>query len=109
MQRLIRKYRSWMDVLDTDKSESFCFMVNGTMQKCHQRVLRLITKWPNNNYQRGQVLCIPEHELDKAIRRLSFNKDFARRIQSCQPTAQDVEAIILKASSGYLALELEIY
>ena len=68
IQNLISKYRTWIDVLDTDKGEDFYFVVSGTIRICHQRVLRLVTKWPFKKYPRGHVFIIPEYELDKVMK-----------------------------------------
>ena len=109
IQNLIRKYRTWIDVLDTDKGEDFYFVVSGTIRICHQRVLRLVTKWPFKKYPRGHVFIIPEYELDKAIRHERHNKHFTTRMLNCKPTPQDIEVIIHKASLGHIKLNLEVY
>ena len=109
MQHLANKYRTWIGVLDTDKGDDFYMLVNGTIQICHQRVLRLVTKWPHKKYPRGHVFSIPEYELDNAIRFHRHNKHFSARIRNGKPTPEDIELIIHKASKERIKLELEVY
>lgn len=109
MQVLIRKYRTWIDVLDTDKSEDFYFIIGGTIQRNRQRVLRLITKCHSGEYCTGHIFCIPECEIDRAIRENRYNRKFLHRIKKRQPTPEDIQFIIHKASMERINLALELY
>ena len=88
----------------------FLFVSGGLLKRYANPVFNLIVKWPRGNKVRGQVIGISEYEMDRAIRKLS-NADtgFARRIRCLEPTPEDVEAIVLEASWGYVQLELEVY
>lgn len=109
MQALIRKYRTWIDVLDTDKSEDFYFIIGGTIQLNTQRVLRLITKRHSEEYSAGHIFCIPECEIDRAIRENRHNRKFTHRIKKRQPTPEDIQLIIHRASMEQINLALELY
>ena len=110
MAILIERYRTWITVQGIYRDDWFLFVSGGLLKRYANPVFNLIVKWPRGNKVRGQVIGISEYEMDRAIRKLS-NADtrFARRIRCLEPTPEDVEAIVLEASWGYVQLELEVY
>ena len=110
MAILIDRYRTWITVQGIYRDDWFLFVSGGLLKRYANPVFNLIVKWPRGNKVRGQVIGISEYEMDRVIRKLS-NADtgFARRIRCLEPTPEDVEAIVLEASWGYVQLELEVY
>lgn len=107
LSQLIHHYYTWVDVLDTDREESFAFHTTGSFHAIHCRVLRLVVKWPNYNYDKGQCWSIPEFDLRNAIRSLNRNESFRKRCGNLQLNFQDVEEIIFNASHRLIRLDLE--
>ncbi len=104
---LIHSTYTWVDVMDADREEIFSVHTGGNLHPVHSRVLRLVVKWSNYNYPKGQQWSIPEFELDNAIRALCRNPLFKKRCRNEQLLYTDAEAIIKKASFGHIILELE--
>lgn len=105
---LIHTTYTWVDVImDASGEETFSFHTGGSFYPVHCRILRLVVKWSNYNYPKGQCWRIPEFELDNAIRTLRQNPSFRKRCRNEQLLYTDAEAIIKKASFGHIILELE--
>lgn len=109
MATIIEKYRTWITVHDIHRDDWFVFRSSGRLLKYASPVYQLLVKWPKGSKVKGQVIGISENELDRAIRKLSIDTEFARRIRCCQPTPEDVESIIKEATWNYVNLELEVY
>lgn len=104
---LIRLYRTWIDVLDSQKAEVFTVHVSGELFAVSCRVLTLVVKVPNNGFPRGHTWKIPEYMLDRAVRKLKHNRSFKQRFMTNNLTRSDAEAVILLASHRLINLELE--
>lgn len=109
MAAIIKKYRTWITVHDILRDDWFLFQSSGKLLKYACPVYQLEVKWPRENKTKGQIIGISEKEMDRAIRLLSADKEFARRIRCYQPTPEDVDSIIKEASWNYVNLELEVF
>ena len=105
---LIHATYTWVDVLDDSAEDTFSFHTGGSFYPVQSRVLCLVAKWSNYNYPKGHRWYIPEFELDNAIRELRRNPAFRKRCRNEKLLYTDAEAIIRKASFGYIILELEL-
>lgn len=66
----------------------------------------MMTALPKNHISRS-VWNIYENDIDKIIQKISRrDKDFAERIDRCEPTLFDIEIIVRRAS--YQALKLKL-
>lgn len=105
--RLIRMYRTWIDVLDSQKSDVFTVSVSSELFAVSCRVLTLVVKVTNNGFPRGYTWMIPEYMLDRAVRKLKRNRFFRQRFMTNNLTKTDAEAVIMLASHRLINLELE--
>ncbi len=70
-------------------------------------VLRVMLSGKAKNHVKKAVWNIYENDMDRIITKISRrDKPFAQRMASCEPSAQDVENIIRRASFGTLKLRI---
>lgn len=103
----VNGHRSWIAVHRSDGERTMMVQTGRELHPMRFRVLTLVARWQNGMYRRGHVWDIPEYELDKAVRSLKRNPQFKARWAGGKMTAGDAEAIICKASHGFLRLELD--
>lgn len=104
---LIRFYRTWIDVLDSQKTEVFTAHVSGELFAVSCRVLTLVVRVSSNGFPRGHTWMIPEYMLDRAVRELKRDRLFKQRFMTNDMTKSDAEAIVRLASHRLINLELE--
>lgn len=104
---IIREYRTWFDVLDSDSTELFAAMSGHEMKRVRCRILRLVSKYKTGHCFKGQVFIIPEFELDSAVKKLKKNKGFHGRLRQQRLSVADVNDLIKEASHGIINLELD--
>lgn len=103
----VHEHRSWIAVHRSDEERTMMVRTGRKLHPMRCRVLTLVARWQNGMYKRGHVWDIPEYELDKAVRSLKRNPQFKARWAGGKITVEDAEAIIHKASYGFLRLELD--
>lgn len=70
-------------------------------------VLRIMISGKPKNHVSRSVWNIYEKDMDRIILKVSRrDKEFTERINSCEPTKQDVESIVRRASFGTLKLKI---
>ena len=72
-------------------------------------MLRFEVRIAKSGYRRFQILMVSEPAIEDAIRRLSQQSDFKKRVSDRQLTYKDVNLIVSLASEGMIDLELESY
>lgn len=72
-----------------------------------RKTMTLVAVRPRSVYPKGHVWNIPEDRLDKAVRMLKKDKRFASRWKSENPSREDVGAIVLHATNGFLDIDLD--
>lgn len=66
----------------------------------------MVTTRPKNHISRS-IWNIYENDIDKIIKKIGRrDKDFAQRIDNCEPTLFDIEVIVRRASFQALKLKL---
>lgn len=104
----IHEFRTWVDVLDTDREGNFMLLSGGGLHPVRCRVLSLVAKIPHGTYPKGHVWDIPEYRLDRAVNSLKRRPGFKERYNAGTLSMQDVEDIIRLASHKLIYLELEL-
>ena len=105
---VVHEYRTWVDVLDTEREGSFMILSGGSLQPVRCRMLSLFAKRTHATYPKGHVWNIPEYRLDRAVNSLKRKPAFKERYNSGKLSIQDAEDIILLASDKLISLELEL-
>ena len=72
-----------------------------------RKTMTLVAVRPRSVYPKGHVWNIPEDRLDKAVRMLKKDKGFASRWKSEYPSREDIGAIVLHATIGFLDIDLD--
>lgn len=103
----IHECRTWVDVLDTERTGNFMLMSGGDLHPVRCRVLSLVAKIPRGAYPKGHVWDIPEYRLDRAASSLKRRPGFKERYRSGTLSMEDAEDIIRLASHKLINLELE--
>lgn len=103
----IHEFRTWVDVLDTDREGNFMLLSGGSLYPIRCRVLSLVAKIPHGTYPKGHVWNIPEYRLDRAVNSLKRRPGFKERCRLGTLSMQDAEDIIRHASDRLISLELE--
>lgn len=76
-----------------------------TKTNCY--VLRIMLSGKHKSHKNRSVWNIFENDMDKIIMKVSRrDKEFTERIKSCEPTPQDIESIVRRASFGTLKLKI---
>ena len=76
-----------------------------TKTNCY--VLRIMLSGKYKSHKNRSVWNIFENDMDKIIMKVSRrDKEFTERIKSCEPTPQDIESIVRRASFGTLKLKI---
>lgn len=104
----IHEFRTWVDVLDTDRTGIFMQSSGGGLHPVRCRVLSLVAKAPHGVYPKGHVWDIPEYRLDRAVSSFKRHPGFRERYRSGTLSMQDAEDIIRHASHRLIELELEL-
>ncbi len=104
----IHEFRTWVDVLDTDREGNFMLLSGGGLHPVRCRVLSLVAKIPHGAYPKGHVWDIPEYRLDRAVNSLKRHPGFKERYHAGILSMQDAEDIIRLASHKLINLELEL-
>lgn len=103
---LIHTHRSWIAVHQSDCERMLMVQAGRELRPVRCRVLTLVALRPDGLYRRGHVWDIPEYNLDKAVRSLKRDLHFRERWNSGDITLEDVEAIVNRATFGFLHLRL---
>ncbi len=103
---VLQDHCSWIAVHQVGEERSLMVRTGRELHPLRCRVLTLVARKPNGMYKKGHVWDIPEYELDKAVRSLKRDPEFKARWASGQITVEDAEAIIHKASYGFISLKL---
>lgn len=105
--KMIHMHRTWVDAL-VPKDESTLMARSGVeLMPIRRKVMTLVAVRPRSVYPKGHVWNIPEDRLDKAVRALRRDRHFAARWKNGNPTREDVDAIVLHASNGFLNIDLD--
>lgn len=106
---MIHRHRSWVDAF-IPKDDAVLMARSGTeLMQVRRKVMTLVAVRPRSVYPKGHVWNIPEDRLDRAVRTLRRDKCFAARWKAGNPTREDVDAIVLKATNGLLNVDLDKY
>ncbi len=105
--KMIHMHRTWVDAI-VPKDESTLMARSGVeLMPIRRKVMTLVAVRPRSVYPKGHVWNIPEDRLDKAVRALRRDRHFAARWKNGNPTREDVDAIVLHASNGFLNIYLD--
>lgn len=104
---IIEWHRTWIAVKDFGEVEEYAAANGDRVGTIRCRVLRFEVRVGTQDYNRGQILAVPEFELQAAIERLSLDKSFKHRLDSLTLTYDDVNNLVNAASWGQIELELE--
>lgn len=100
-------YRTWIAFKDFGTIDEF-YSADGTqVGRLLCRVLRLEVKIDNADYHAGQLISIPEFELEAVLDRLSANSSFKRRLTTRELNAEDINLLIHSATWCQINPELE--
>lgn len=70
-------------------------------------VLNIMVTYRPKNHVNRSMWNIYEHDIDRIIKKISRrDKEFAQRIDNCEPTLFDIEVIIRRASFQTIKLKL---
>ena len=105
MVALIRKHRTWIDVLDVGMKEEFVILSGRDMMRGQHRTLRLVAKCNTRISRRGQIFSIPEFELSNAVRKLKNCPRFRTRYRKNTFLPDDVNEIVRVATHGIIENE----
>ena len=104
---MIHRHRSWVDAL-VPKNEATLMSRSGVeLIPVRRKTMTLVAIRPRSVYPKGHVWNIPEDRLDKSVRMLKNDKRFASRWKSENPSCEDVGAIVLHATNGFLDINLD--
>lgn len=95
----IHECRTWVDVLDTDRTGNFMLHSGGGLHPIRCRVLSLVARTAHGAYPKGHVWDIPEYRLDRAVNSLKRRPGFKERCQLGTLSMQDAEDIIRLAQT----------
>lgn len=104
---IIHSCRSWVDVHQADHEGTQMVRIAGELRPIRCRMVTLVATRPNGIYPKGHVWDIPEYRLDKAVLALKRKPAFRERWNRETLSAEDAEAIIERASFGFIHLHLE--
>lgn len=101
-------HRTWLAVKDFGKYVQMPVRDGGRQPEVVScRTLRLEVRVAREGYRKGQCLSVPEPAIDRAIRKMSEQSEFRRRVTQRQLTCDDINRIVSMASDGTIDLELE--
>lgn len=106
---MIHRHRSWVDALIPKEDSTLMARSGLELMPVRRKVMTLVAVRSRSVYPKGHVWNIAEDRLDKAVRALRRDKCFAARWKSGNPTREDVDAIVLKATNGLLNIDLDKY
>lgn len=100
--------RTWLAAKDFGNiGETALYKEGSGMVRFRCRVLRLEVRIARDGFRRLQLLSVPEFAIEDAMKRLSKDSAFKRRLVARQLTYGDVNEIIRIASDDTISLELD--
>ncbi len=106
---MIHRHHSWVDALIPKDDVTLMARTGVELMPVRRKVMTLVAVRSRSVYLKGHVWNIPEDRLDKALRTLRRDRNFSARWKSGNPTREDVDAIVLKATNGFLNIDLDKY
>ena len=100
-------HRTWIAFKNFGEIEEFVEGDNGRIFRILCRVMHLEVRIHNNGFDKGQLVSIPEFELESALERHKLSPDFKRRLAAGELTAEDVNLLIYSATWCQINPELE--
>lgn len=106
---IIAWHRTWIAAKDFGKIGLAIRISESSNIVCFRcRVLRLEVRVPHEYFHKLQIISIPESAIEVAMRYLSSDAGFKRRLDKCNLNYEDVNEIIRIASDDIVEMNLEV-